>query len=212
MGFERTAWPRIKLDHCDRFGARPISEIAARATLRFQQAHGAVGQIIFDIGQAENVLANQARRAGVAAADDKICFGDIDARQRKILGDRDSGGNVPANTLHAEPDWRGFDMQAKFRGAGGGNGAVKRTAIQNEVGFFGAETCGDQWLATRHGDGEFGDFANLTRRHCRNRGQQCHDRRKQTEQSHGIPRAERGNACHRGGWKKRNTIPRRTPA
>ncbi|MCY1174406.1 hypothetical protein D9M73_146080 [compost metagenome] len=70
-----------------RLGARPISEIAGAAALRLDQADDAVRQIIFDIGQAQNVLPDKTGRASIAAADHEIDFRDGDARKRKVRGD-----------------------------------------------------------------------------------------------------------------------------
>lgn len=106
-------------------------------------------QIVFGVGQPEDILAEQSGIAGVAAADGKVDMRKRLAGDGELLGGGDPKRRIATNPL--EPctgEWA--DRQAEFLRIGLGDGAEECPAIEDEAGVASVDLRRDDRPATGH--------------------------------------------------------------
>ena len=142
----------------------PISQIGAGAAVSLYQANDALRQVVFDIADAEKILAEHAdaaQAAHLAAADEKLDVVHGDAGNGEHLHGRNRGIDIAADTLDIKPEGGRPQLQLVLRRACRGDHAEKRTAIRDELRILAVYFGRDEGLRTAHGHGQLGHFAEL---------------------------------------------------
>src|SRR6185437_5353634 len=100
---------------------RPVGEHLVATVLRLYEAQYAVSEVELDIGDPEQVLAEDTDDTvtKIVVADEKLLVTDADACHRERLGGGNLGNERAANTGHVVPRRRVDERQFEFRRRGG---------------------------------------------------------------------------------------------
>ncbi len=135
----------------DGLGTGPICHARRLAALSLHQSDGAVRQIIFDVCQPQDVLAELPRITEVATANRKVDMRNCLAPDAQLLGCGRAERRIATDPL--EPDTGGdvADRQAVFQRVRLGDGAEKGAAIENETRVAAIDLRRHDRPAARHG-------------------------------------------------------------
>ena len=123
---------RLDFLHGYRLVLRPIGKVRVAAIVRLHQPDDAVGEIIFDIGHAQDVLAEQPRRPDLAATDEEF---DTVKRHRakfEIVDLRHLGIDRPAKAHDPQAIRRVILFEVIFRRRAGRQRAEKGAAVRDK--------------------------------------------------------------------------------
>ena len=147
-----------------RRAAGPISQIIVlRAALRAHDSDGAVLEVIFDIADAEDVLAQKTAASAFAAANDELDVVESNAGEieRLDVGDKGpAGGAADAGQL----DRRLLQAKAEFLRGSRRDGAEECAAVDDERKRTPVDADLRQWPGPLHRDFELEQPAHLTSR------------------------------------------------
>jgi hypothetical protein len=153
------------IDRNDRIWGRrigPIGENRLSAVDGLHQPYGALPEIVFDVGDVEDILSQHPDRAAphVASADQEIDVLQWNARQGKGLDGGDGRIRPPAtDSLHVEPERREARLELELSGARRAQGTVEGAAIDHELDLGSIDPCGHHRAHSVHRDRKLGHLA-----------------------------------------------------
>ncbi len=175
-----------RVDVDDRVGLpfRPVGHHGFLAAFRLKQPDHAVGQIVFRVLGAEDVLAEQPVVSADPVGNQKVDVRKVRSRHAELLdrGDLDVGD--PANTAQAHSVWRCTGLQAELLDGGRAQGAEEGAAVGFQGRVSAIDLRRDHGRRALEGRGELRIAVDLARRVSRREtGQRPQHRNTQAERA-----------------------------